>query len=195
VASFFSFASEAENFTLFDNCLPRRLWGSVVLLQDTFRCMLLSSTLQKQGNFIPRKVEQVIFPFESWAYLCCRVHNFAEHHSDKVVHKAVQVVLVGCARTTIHRKQKAMLLLFTMAEQFEGLMGVLGPFLLFGAHQAKPKIGEFPRLRTNAMINVVSTELPSEDDTDDGDMTWKSCVELLLSDSGLLCITLSYGHS
>jgi hypothetical protein len=190
--SFLSFPSESEDFEMFDDCLARRLWSSIVLLQDTFRRML-SSTSQKQGTFVPRKVERVVFPFESWSYLCRQVHDVAPH-SEKVVNKAVQVVLAGCARTTIRRKQEARLLVFTTLEQFDGLMSVLGSFILFGVRQMKPKIGEVHRLRTNDIINVVSTQVPSEADTDDADISSKSRVELLLSDQGLLCITLSYGR-
>ena len=183
----YAFTTGHPQFTMFDDCLGMRLWRSIVLLQDTFRRMLSSSS-QKQGHFVPRRVERLPFSPESWCYLYRRVSGIVDG-TKKVVSTPVQLVLAGCSRTTIRRKYKAQQLSFETSAQLDLLIGLLGSFVLFGVRKMKPKIGHVDRLSTNDIFNVVAVR---PDNAMDDALTQRSRVELLMSESGQLCITLSY---
>jgi hypothetical protein len=187
--NFCSFPSDSEEFQLFDTCYPYKVWTSVVQIQDTFRRML-SSRSEKQGMFVPRKMERLPFAIEGWGYLCRRLKaSLLPSKNCKPVSMPVPILLPGCSRTTVRRVKKAEGLFFQSTEQLDALCAVYGAMMLFGVRKARPKINEVHRLCVNDIINVLSC-----DHDEDDSVACPSRIQLVMDRGSILSVCLSYGR-
>jgi hypothetical protein len=189
--SFISFSSESPQFQDFDSCFSSRIWLSVVVIQDTFRRLLASSS-EKQGIYVPRKTEKIYFTQEGWAYLKRALADLAPV-LDKQVKQPVQLLLPGCTRTTIRRITSAESFVLTSAEQMDAFLSLYGALVLFGVRKSRPKIGHTARLCVNDILNVVVPNLPDEIDGTGNTLVCKARI-LLVMDPSVLTISLSYGR-